>query len=429
MTVRKARVQEIRVLCGLCLGLIHAGAAAADTKAFVGARIFDGTEKAVIEKGTIVVVDGRIAAIGPSNKVKAPKGARIIAVSGKTITPGLINAHGHVSDVEGKGTGATEERVSRQLGVFARYGITTVFSLGGEEEPAFKLRDAQGTAALNRARIFVAGPVVAGKTPEEARQMVDKVAAMKPDFIKIRVDDNLGTTKKITPDVYKAVIEQAHKRGLRLFVHYFYLDDAKDLLRSGADFLAHSVRDKPIDNEFIALLKERNVPYCATLTREVSTFIYESTPRFFKDPFFLREADPRLMALLREPERQEAMRKSKSAQAYKAALPAAEKNLKSLSEAGVTILMGTDSGAMASRFEGYFEHMEMKMMAESGMSPKQILMAATGSAARSLKMKDIGTLENGKWADLVVFDKNPLEDIANSQSIVAVYVAGNEVGK
>ena len=174
MTVRKARAQEMRILCGLCLGLIHAAAAAADTKAFVGARIFDGTEKAVIEKGTIVVVDGRIAAVGPSNKVKPPKGARIIAVSGKTITPGLINAHGHVSDVEGKGTGATEERVSRQLGVFARYGITTVFSLGGEEEPAFKLRDAQGTAALNRARIFVAGPVIAGKTPEEARQMVDK---------------------------------------------------------------------------------------------------------------------------------------------------------------------------------------------------------------------------------------------------------------
>ena len=252
---------------------------------------------------------------------------------------------------------------------------------------------------------------------------------MKPDFIKIRVDDNLGTTKKITPDVYKAVIEQAHKRGLRLFVHYFYLDDAKDLLRSGADFLAHSVRDKPIDDEFIALLKEHNVPYCATLTREVSTFIYESTPRFFKDPFFLREADPGLMALLQEPQRQEALRKSKSAQTYKAALPTAEKNLKSLSDAGVTILMGTDSGAMASRFEGYFEHMEMKMMAESGMSPRQILMASTGSAARSLNVKDIGTLEKGKWADLVIFDKNPLEDIANSQSIVAVYVAGNEVGK
>jgi len=417
----------MRICWGLCLGLIHAGTAAADTRAFVGARIFDGTGKAVIEKGTIVVVDGRIVAAGPSNKVKVPKGAQTLDVSGKTITPGLINAHGHVSDVEGKRTGATEESVARQLGVFARYGITTVLSLGGEEAPAFKLRDSQGTPALTRARIFVAGPVIAGANAEEARQMVDKVAAMKADFIKIRVDDNLGTTKKMTPDVYRAVIDESHKRGLRLFAHYFYLDDAKDLLRSGADFLAHSVRDKPVDDEFIALLKQHNVPYCPTLTREVSTFIYESTPRFFSDPFFLRESDPRVMSLLQEPERQQAMRNNKSAQAYKAALPTAEKNLKKLSGAGVAVVMGTDSGAMASRFEGYFEHMEMQMMAESGMSPKEILMSATGSAARALQLKDIGTLEKGKWADFVVYDKNPLEDIANTQSIVAVYVAGNEV--
>jgi imidazolonepropionase-like amidohydrolase len=418
-----------RVLCGLCLSLIHAGPAAADTKAFVGARIFDGTGKAAIEKGTIVVVDGRITAVGPSDRVRAPKEARTIDVSGKTITPGLINAHGHVSDVEGKGTGATEESVSRQLAVFARYGITTVFSLGGEESPAFRLRDAQGTPSLNRARIFVAGPVIVGKTPREGRQMVEKVAAMKPDYIKIRVDDNLGTSVKITPDVYKAVIDEAHKQGLRLFVHYFYLDDAKDLLRSGADLLAHSVRDKPVDNELIALLKERNVPYCPTLTRELSTFVYEDTPGFFRDPFFLREANPQVMALLQEPARQDAIRKSKSAQAYKDALPTAEKNLKKLSDAGIPIVMGTDSGAMASRFEGYFEHLEMHMMAQSGMSPKDILISATTGAARALKVKDIGSLEKGKWADLVVYDKNPLDDIDNSKSISAVYIAGNEVRK
>src|SRR5882672_732241 len=169
----------MRVGWGLCLGLIHAGTVAADTKAFVGTRIFNGTGETIIEKGTIVVVDGRIAAVGPSSNVKAPKGAQTIDVSGKTIAPGLINAHGHVSDVEGKRTGATEESVARQLGVFARYGITTVFSLGGEEEPAFKLRDAQGTPALNRARIFVGGPVITAKTPQEGRQMVDKVAEMK----------------------------------------------------------------------------------------------------------------------------------------------------------------------------------------------------------------------------------------------------------
>src|SRR5258705_10867642 len=165
-----------RVLCALCLSLTPAWIASADTKVFVGARIFDGAGKAVIERGSIVVEDGRITAVGRTNKVKAPKGARIIDVSGKTITPGLINAHGHVSDVEGKGTGATEESVARQLGLFARYGITTVLSLGGEEEPAFKLRDVQGTPSLNRARIFVAGPVIVANTPQDARKLVDKDA-------------------------------------------------------------------------------------------------------------------------------------------------------------------------------------------------------------------------------------------------------------
>jgi len=429
MTICGRRARESCALAGLCLGLLHAGTAAADTKAFVGARIFDGSGKAVIEKGTIVVQDGKIAAIGRSSKVKLPKGAQTIDVSGKTLTPGLINAHGHVSDVEGKRTGASEESIARQLSLFARYGVTTVFSLGGEEEPAFKLRDAQATPSLNRARIFVAGPVIVAKTPEEARQMVDKVADMKPDYIKIRVDDNLGTTRKITPDVYRAVIDEAHKRGLRLFVHYFYLDDAKDLLRSGADLLAHSVRDQPVDDEFIALLKKQHVAYCPTLTREVSTFIYEDTPKFFSDPFFLREANPQVTALLQEPQRQEAMRKDKMARGYKAALPTAEKNLKKLSDAGVPIVMGTDSGATAARFEGYFEHLEMQMMAESGMSPKEILMAATGSAARMLKLNDIGTLEKGKWADIVVYDKILLDDIHTTESISAVYVAGNEVKK
>ena len=197
--------------------------------------------------------------------------------------------------------------------------------------------------------------------------MVDKVADLHPDYIKIRVDDNLGSTKKIPPDVYRAVIDEAHKRGFRLFVHYFYLDDAKDLLRSGADMLAHSVRDKEVDDEFIKLVKQRDVPYCPTLTRELSTFVYEDVPPFFNDPFFLREADPKVIAQLKEPARQQAMRESKSAQGYKAALPTAKRNLKKLADAGVTIVMGTDSGATAARFEGYFEHLEMQMMADAGL--------------------------------------------------------------
>ena len=145
--------------------------------------------------------------------------------------------------------------------------------------------------------------------------MVGEVAARKPDVIKIRVDDNLGAAAKMPPEVYRAVIDEAHRRGLRVVAHVFYLDDAKDLLRAGADVIGHSVRDKEIDDELIALMKARGVAYCPTLTRELSTFVYETTPAFFADPFFLREADKDVVAQLQERPRQEAMAESRTAQA------------------------------------------------------------------------------------------------------------------
>ena len=257
--------------------------------------------------------------------------------------------------------------------------------------------------------------------------MVAKVAATKPDIIKIRVDDNLGTTAKMPPEVYRAVIDEAHRLGFRVAVHIFYLEDAKDLLRAGADFIAHSVRDKELDNEFIALMKQRNIPYCPTLTRELSTFVYEATPAFFSDPFFLREADREVVAQLQEPQRQEAMRKSPTAQGYKAALGLARRNLKQAVDAGLLVVMGTDAGPFANRFQGYFEHLEMEMMAESGLTPAQILSAATGAAARALKVDEVGTLVKKAWADFVVLERDPARDIRNTRSIVSVWIAGNQV--
>jgi imidazolonepropionase-like amidohydrolase len=369
-----------------------------------------------------------VEAVGPSNVVRVPAGAQTINLAGKFIIPGLISAHVHISDVQGLRPPAyTDENTLRQLGVFARYGVTTVLSLGGEREPAFKARALQSAPLLDRARIFLSGEVIIGRTAEQAREMVSKVAATKPDMIKIRVDDNLGTTAKMPPEVYRAIIDEAHRRGLRVAAHIFYLEDAKELLRAGVDFLAHSVRDKEIDDEFISLMKQRSIPYCPTLTREISTFVYESTPAFFSDPFFLREADREVIASLQEPQRQEAMRRSASAQGYKAALPIARRNLKKASDTGLLIIMGTDSGAFANRFEGYFEHLEMEMMAESGLTPLQILRSATGDAARGIKADQVGAITKGAWADFVVLDEDPLKDIRHTRSIASVWIAGNQV--
>jgi imidazolonepropionase-like amidohydrolase len=251
---------------------------------------------------------------------------------------------------------------------------------------------------------------------------------MKVDIVKIRVDDNLGTTPKMPPEIYKAVIGEAHKRNLRVAVHLFYLDDAKAVLDAGADFIAHSVRDQPVDDALIAMLKRRDVCYCPTLMREVSTFVYESTPSWFSDPLFLKRADPQTLEQLKEPVRQEQMKNNASAQRYKVALEQANKNLKKLSDAGVKIAMGTDTGPPA-RFQGYFELMELEMMAKAGMTPRQVLIAATRDAARCQKLTDVGTLEPQMWADFVVLDADPLADISSVRKISDVYVAGNRVAR
>lgn len=407
-----------------------ASAAYGETQIFTGARIFDGTGKAAMENGAVVVRDGRIVEVGPANRVRTPAGATKIDLTGKTLAPGLINSHGHVGETQGLRSGPefyTNENLQRQLDLYARYGVTTVFSLGGDQQAGFRLRDTQDTAALSRARIYVAGPVLTPKTPAEAREQVDKAAAMKPDFIKIRVDDNLGTSQKMPAEVWRAVLTRAHEHKLPLAVHLFYLDDAKALLDAGADLIAHSIRDKDVDAAVIAQLKKRDICVCPTLTREVSTFVYESKPAFFDDPFFLKEADRKLLDELQDPKRQQAMRQSRTAQQYKVALEVASRNLKKLVDSGVRIAMGTDTGPPA-RFQGYFEHMEMDLMAKAGLTPAQILKSATGDAARCMKVAGkVGAIEKGAWADFVVLDKNPLENIAHMRSIDSVWIAGNRI--
>ncbi len=398
-------------------------------KAYTGARVIDGTDRPPIDNATIVVREGRVVAVGPAARVTVPDGAERIALTGKTVIPGLVNAHGHVGDTVGlQGNHYSAENVMRDLRLYADYGVTTVVSLGGDQAPSFAARDSQKTATLDRARIFAAGPVLAPKTPEEARKLVADDEAMKVDIVKIRVDDNLGTTQKMAPEIYRAVLDEAHKRGMRVAVHLFYLSDAKAVLDAGADFIAHSIRDTDVDQDVIAAMKKRDVCYCPTLTREVSTFVYESAPAFFEDPLFLKYQDAQTIAALKDPARQDAMRKSTSAQKYKAALVVAERNLKKVSDAGVTIAMGTDTGAPAGRFQGYFELMELEMMAKAGLTPKRVLASATRDASRCQKLdREVGTLEAGKWADFVALDGDPLVDISNVKKIDSVWIAGNRV--
>lgn len=409
---------------------IASGAAHADlgTIAFVGARIIDGTGAPAIENGVLVSTDGKIVAVGSAANTPIPNGAERIDVSGKTLIPGLINTHGHVGQVLGLESGHYDRgNVLRQLSLYARYGVTTVNSLGDDEYEGFAIRNEQEPMFVDHARLLVAGPVLAPKTVEQARVAVNGVADQNPNFIKIRVDDNLGRTPRMAPEIYQTIAEESEKRGIPLAVHMYNLEDAKATLAAGADFMAHSVRDTEVDQAFVDALKARGVCYTPTLTREVSTFVYESEPSFFSDPFFTKEVDPAIMATLREPERQARTRDNASAQHYKNhALPMAMRNLKTLSDAGVKIAMGTDSGP-AGRFQGYFEHLELGMMVEAGMTPMQVIQSATSVAADCLGLDYLGTLEVGKWADVVVLDKSPLENIDNTKTLNQVWIAGNIV--
>ncbi|MDA0689493.1 MAG: amidohydrolase family protein [Proteobacteria bacterium] len=398
------------------------------TIAFVGATLIDGTDADPLPNAVLVITDGRVRAVGPRDAVTIPAGADVVDVSGKYLMPGLINAHGHVGATVGLDANGeySRENLLRQLSLYARYGITTVFSLGGDEDAGFQLRNEQYNPDLDRARLYVAGTVVSGNDESTIRQEVNRNADLGADFIKTRIDDNLGATQKLPKPLFDALVDQAHIRRLPVAVHLFYLEDAKYMLDAGADLIAHSIRDLPVDDEFVAKVREQGVCYIPTLTREVSTFVYEDVPDFFADPYFLKEADADVLAELQTPERMSRRASSRSAQLYKQGLEVALGNVASLHAADVPIAMGTDTGPPA-RFQGYFEHLELQLMVEAGMSPLDALRSATGVAAQCMGMSDIGTLEPGNWADFNVLGSNPASDILNTKTIEQVYIAGNRV--
>jgi imidazolonepropionase-like amidohydrolase len=425
------------------LGLTALSVAQAATTVLTNFTLIDGTGRAPAPQSALIFENGRISWVGSRSSLKLPSGAKVVDLTGKFVTPGLIDNHVHlglVHDLAQDINFYSRELVEQQLHIYAAYGVTAVQVLGTDTDVIFGIRADQRKAQSEMARVYTSGQGLVFKgsyggvaglnkpvaNMAEARQAVEEQVAKGVDFIKLWVDDEFGDLpSRMPPDISKAIIDQAHKHGLRAIAHIFYLDNAKTLAAQGVDGFAHSVRDQPVDQALLDEMKRHDiVQLAATLSREAS-FTYTKLP-FLDDPFFNRSITPAALATLESQERQQKLAAGKHFGQYQGVLDTALANTRREIAAGVRYGVGSDSGP-SGRFSGHFLHWELQLMVQAGLSPLQVLTAATSTNAKLIGAKDLGTIEPGKSADLLVLDADPVSDIRNTRTIHAVYVAGKPV--
>lgn len=412
-----------------------------------GATVIDGVSDTPIEDAVIVIAGDTIQSIGSRGSVEPPPGARTIDATGKTILPGIFNLHGHVAMSEGfdrRMDNYTRERVQRDANSYLYYGVTHSVSLGLDQEPMPGFQADQRAGLAGGARLYSAGLGFAAMdgwepagveeinrptTPEEARAMVQQELAKGSDVLKIWVDDRLGELPKITPELYGAIIDEAHRNNLKVLAHMFYLEDAKELMRRGVDALAHSVRDQEVDEEFLALAKETGVTQVTTLIGHYGNLTFPQDTSYLDHPGVPLMIPADALETLRSEEYQNEMAAGPGMERSRGFYETALKNAAAVAAAGIPIAVGTDSSG-ASRVQGLWEHREMEHLVKAGLTPMQAIQAATVNGARMLGVEDkYGTLQPGKVADLIVLDANPLSDITNSRKIDAVWMNGKPVDR
>jgi imidazolonepropionase-like amidohydrolase len=407
----------------------------ASTVLYEGARLITGDGGEAIEDAAFLVENDRFVSVGRKGELQAPAGAARVDLAGKTVIPALIDLHSHpgytiIKTNETRKDTYTRENLLDHLRRYAYYGVSATLSMGTDlGNTAYEVRSDTRTDA---ARLFTAGSGIAlpgagpgaeyrkdsayGVTSEdEARKAVQQLAAKKVELVKIWVDDRNGTVKKLPPDLYRAIIDEAHKNNLRVAAHIYYLADAKELLRSGIDGFAHGVRDRDIDDEFMALLRERDIFLIPNLPER---------PLTEEDLALTAETLPaEQVNRIRE---QIAKRDPVAVQRQNELFAIQARNLKRISDAGAArIGLGTDSGVSI----GWTAHAELADMVAAGMTPGQTIVAATKTAAEILRLGEQGTVASGKRADFIVLDANPLENIANTRRIANVYLRGKEIDR
>lgn len=411
--------------------------------------LIDGNGGPPQEHTDILLQGDTIAAIG---KNLHSGNVTVIDLTGKTVLPALISDHVHIGSLKGttnKAENYTRGNILSQLRKYQDYGVLTILVAGSDRPYLFEsgIRDSSATGLFPGARIHTAGygfGVPAGAPPinfamdnvyrpTDLKQIpaeMDSLQLTKPEVVKIWVDDFGGQFKKMNPAIYKAVIDEAHKRSLRVMAHAYYVSDARQLVADGVDIIGHSIRDSVLDDALVQQIKAKGIVYIPTLSLDEFAYVYARKPEWVDDPFFKASLEPGVYEMITSEKYQNDLKNSPAYLRNIHALETALKNLKKLYDAGILIALGTDSGAMPLRAQGFSEHLELELMTQAGLTPLQAITVATKNAAKVLKIDDrFGTIEKGKTADLLIVTGNPANNIKDIRNIVAVYKAGTEVSK
>jgi imidazolonepropionase-like amidohydrolase len=422
------RTNIFAILTAMLLPIVSAQA---QVTVFDHATLIDGTGAAPQRDVTIVVERGRISSIiTPPAVLALPADATHVDLTGKFVVPGIINGHGHV------GPAPRDPQLRR----YALYGVTTTTSMSFDSDDiaAFKLRqrsgDLRGARILTVKYRFMSPPFRPGsedKTPEEARARVDDIVEKGADFVKVWIDSQGGRRAKLPREISSAVLDQGRKHRKITMSHVVELADARAMVEDGVNILAHDVRDQEIPADFLATIKAKNVSVISTLAREEGMFIYGGdgggSRGYADDPFFRKGLTPDQAEKLAEKRTEQAKERDRP-QAIRA-FEIDKINVKKLSDAGVRLVFGTDSGGDLNRYfiQGFYEHRQMELLRDAGLTPMQIIQTFSKNTSEALGIdKEFGTLAEGKAADFLVLTKNPLDAITNMRAIETVYLGGKK---
>lgn len=410
-----------------------------------GATVIDGVSDAPIQNAVLVIDGDTIRSIGKRGMIAAPPKATKINLAGKTIIPGIVSLHGHVGrteGLEGNEEYFNRERIERDAKAYLYYGVTHMLSLGHDREAMTGFLADQRAGKITGARLYTAGLGFGAKggwpanpyvhrptTPEEAHAMARQELAKHPNVIKIWVDDRLKTQPAFPSQIYGPIIEEARQQNVKVAAHVFYLDDAKELMRRGVAALAHSVQDREVDAEFLTLAKRNGVTQITTLAGIEKNADYADGARFLDDPGLRLLFPASVLETLASPAYHKKLAESPDLPKIRQESDVAARNAKQIASAGIPIALGTDSG-LPGNFPGLWEHREMELLVRAGLTPMEVIRAATVNGAKFLGIeKRYGTIAAGKAADFIVLDADPLSNIINTRKISAVWMNGNPVDR